>query len=54
MVNALLELVIGFFVTYKVVKIVGARGKLAIAIKVIGVLLMIAGAVSFTHSIFHF
>ena len=54
MVNAFLELVIGWFVTYKVVKIIGAKGKFAIIIKVIGVLLMIAGVVSFTHLIFRF
>lgn len=54
MVNALIELAVGWFVTYRVAKIVGAKGKLAIVIKVIGVLLMIAGVISFTHLIFRF
>lgn len=52
--DAFLELVMGWFVIYKVVKIMGTRGKLAIVIKVIGVLLMIADVVSFTHLIFRF
>lgn len=34
--NALLKLAIGWFVTYKVVDIVGAKGKLATIIKIIG------------------
>ena len=54
MVNALLKLGIGWFLTYKVCKIVEAKGNWAIAIKVIGVLLMIGGTVSFVHSISHF
>ena len=54
MVNALLKLGIGWFLTYKVGKIVGVKGSWAIAIKTIGVLLMIGGAVSFVYSILHF
>jgi len=54
MINALLELAIGWFLTYKAVRIVGAKGNLALAIKIIGVLLMIGGLVSFVHSIFRF
>lgn len=53
MINSLLELAIGWFVTYKVVKIVGAKGNLAIIIKLVGVLLIIGGTVSFVHSIVH-
>lgn len=54
MVNSLLQLAIGWFITYKVVRIVGAKGNLAIIIKIIGVLLMIGGAVSFVHSVIRF
>lgn len=53
MVNAFLELVIGWFVTYKVVGIIGAKGNRALVIRIIGVLLMIGGGVSFVHSVFH-
>lgn len=54
MVNALLELGIGWFLTYKVVRIIGAKGSFAMGIKIIGVLLMIGGIVSLVHSIFRF
>lgn len=54
MVNALLELGIGWFLTYKVVRIIGAKGNFAMAIKIIGVLLMIGGVVSLAHSILRF
>lgn len=54
MVNALLELGIGWFLTYKVVRIIGVKGKLAMGIKIVGILLMIGGVVSLAHSIFRF
>ena len=54
MVNALLEIGIGWFLTYKVVKIIGAKGNFAKVVKIIGVLLMIGGIVSFAHSILRF
>lgn len=54
MVNALLELGIGWFLTYKVVRIIGAKGNLALIIKIIGVLLMIDGVISLVHLILRF
>lgn len=54
MTNALLELGIGWFLTYKAVRIIGAKGKFAIIIKFIGILLMIGGVVSLAHSILRF
>lgn len=54
MVDALLELGIGWFLAYKVVHIIGAKGNIAMAIKFIGVLLMIGGLVSLAHSIYRF
>lgn len=54
MVNALLELGIGWFLTYKVVRIIGAKGNFALIVKTIGVLLMIGGVVSFAHAILRF
>lgn len=51
MVNALLELGIGWFLAYKVVRIIDAKGKFAMIIKIIGVILMIGGVVSLAHSI---
>ena len=54
MANALLELGIGWFLTYKVVRIIGAKGNYAIIIKIIGVLLMIGGVVSLAHLILRF
>ena len=54
MVNALLELGIGWFLTYKVVRIIGVKGSFAMIIKTIGVLLMISGIVSLAHSILRF
>ena len=53
MVNALLELGIGWFLTYKVVSIIGAKGKFAMIIKIIGLLLIIGGVVSLAHSTVH-
>lgn len=54
MVNALLEFGIGWFLTYKAVIIIGAKGYFAMMIKIVGILLMIGGIVSFVHSIFRF
>lgn len=54
MINAFLELGIGWFLTYKVVRITGAKGDFAMVIKIIGVLLMIGGVVSLAHSILRF
>lgn len=54
MVNALLELGIGWFLTYKAVRIIGAKGNFAMVIKIIGMLLMIGGVVSLAHSILCF
>lgn len=54
MANALLELGIGWFLTYKGVRAIGAKGNLAMVIKIIGVLLMIGGVVSLAHSILRF
>lgn len=54
MVNALLEFAIGWFVTYKMCGIVGAKGMLATIIKIIGVLLMIGACLSLAHSILKF
>lgn len=54
MVNALLELGIGWILTYKVVRIIGAKGNFAMLIKIIGVLLMIGGIVSLVHSTLRF
>ena len=54
MVNTLLELGIGWFLTYKVVRIIGAKGNFAMVIKIIGVLLMIGGVVSLAHSMLRF
>lgn len=54
MINALLELGVGWFLTYKVVGIVGAKGNFAMVIKIIGVLLMIGAVISLVHSIFRF
>lgn len=54
MINALLKIAIGWFVTYKAVRIVGAKGRLAIAVKIAGVLLMILGTVSFVHLLTRF
>lgn len=54
MINALLELGIGWFLTYKVVRIIGAKGNFAMVIKIIGILFMIGGVVSLVRSIFPF
>lgn len=54
MVNALLEFGIGWFLTYRPVIIIGAKGYFAMMIKIIGILLMIGGIVSFVHSILRF
>lgn len=54
MVNALLELGIGWFLTYKAVRIIGAKGNLGMVIKIFGVLLMIGGVVSLAHLILRF
>jgi len=51
MVNALLELGIGWFLTYKAVRVIGAKRRLAMVIKIIGIILMISGVVSLTHLI---
>jgi hypothetical protein len=50
MVNAILEIGIGWFLTYKTVSIIGAKGNFAMVIKIIGVLLMIGGVISLVHS----
>ena len=54
MVNALLKFGIGWFLTYKAVIIIGAKGYFAMMIKIVGIPLMIGGIVSFVHSIFRF
>lgn len=54
MVNALLKLGIGWFLTYRVVQIIGAKGNFAMIVKIIGVLLMIGGVVSLAHTMFRF
>lgn len=54
LINALLQFAIGWFVTFKMVKIVGAKKNLATIIKIIGVLLMIGACITITHTVLRF
>lgn len=54
MIGSIIEFAIGWFVTYKMCGIVGAKGILATIIKIIGVLLMIGACLSLAHSILKF
>lgn len=54
MIGAIIEIVVGWFVTYKVCGIVGAKGILATVIKLIGVIILIAGGVSLVRCFIHF
>lgn len=51
MTRALLEIVIGYFITYKVPNIVGAKGLLATIIKIIGIILLIGGFISLVDKV---
>ena len=54
MIGSIIELAIGWFITYKVPSILKAKGTQATIIKLIGWLLMIAGVISFARAIFGF
>lgn len=54
LVGAIVQLVIGWFVTDKMCGIVGAKGLLATIIKIVGVLILISGFVDLAHCFFSF
>lgn len=50
MIGSIIELALGWFITYKAPRLMGAKGTQAKIVMVIGILLMVAGAVSFLRS----
>lgn len=54
LIGAIVQLVIGWFVTDKMCNIVGAKGLLATIIKIVGVLILISGFVNLAHCFFSF
>lgn len=50
MISSILEIVIGWFVTYKAPRLLGAKGVQAKVVMLIGILLMVAGVISFMRS----
>lgn len=51
MISAIIELGIGYFLTYKVPGILGLSKNISLAIKIIGILLIIIGFVDFVQHI---
>ncbi|MBQ0048029.1 MAG: hypothetical protein KBT33_11110 [Prevotellaceae bacterium] len=54
MFGAIIEIVVGWLVTYKVCEIVGAKGFFATVIKLIGIVFLIAGCVSLARCFISF
>lgn len=54
MTTAIIALGIGYFVTYKVPSILSLKGMTATIVKVIGIILLIMGFISFVESISEF
>ena len=54
MIGSIIEIAIGWFITFKGPKLIKAKGTQAIIIKLIGWLLMIAGIYSFVRTILGF
>ena len=52
MIGSIIEIIIGWLVTYKAPKILKTKGTQATIIKLIGGLLIIAGVISFARAIF--
>lgn len=53
MITAIIELGVGYFVTYSVPGILGLKGLIATIVKVIGIILLLAGFVSLVQSVGH-
>jgi hypothetical protein len=51
MIGSIIEIVIGWLVTYKVPKLLKAKGTQATIIKLVGWLLIVAGLISFVRAI---
>ena len=51
MIGSIIEIVIGWLVTYKIPKLLKAKGTQATIIKLVGWLLIIAGLISFVRAI---
>jgi len=54
MIGSIIELALGWLVTFKVPSLLKAKGTQATIIKLIGWLLMIAGVISFVRSVLSF
>lgn len=54
MIGSLIEIAVGYFILKYVPSLIDARGVLATIIKLIGVLILIAGFVSLAQSLFSF
>lgn len=52
MITAIITILIGWFVLEKVPSIVSARGTLSTIIKLVGVIICIAGFVDLAHALF--
>jgi|GEM_PF-6136447 hypothetical protein len=52
MTSSILQIIIGWFITYKMPSILKAKGTQDKVIKLIGWLFIIAGVISFAHSLF--
>ena len=52
--GAIIQLLIGWFVTVKMCDVVGAKGLLATIIKIVGVIILISGFISLAHCFFRF
>lgn len=51
MLSSIIEIALGWFVTYKLPTILKAKGTQAMVIKLVGWLLIIAGIISFVRNI---
>ena len=51
MIGSIIEIVIGWLITYKAPKILKAKGTQATIIKLVGWLLIIAGLISFVRAV---
>ena len=52
MIGSIIEIAIGYFVTYHIPKIVGAKGTSAKVIKIIGIIFLIGGFISLVRNVF--
>jgi hypothetical protein len=54
MIDGIIKIAIGWFITYKVCNIIKVKGNWATIIKIVGILFMISGFVNFAHGILNF